>query len=128
MDYARHYAEMGKRAEDGSTVRDHLEASGSAYALAQLVPPEFPEELEYLWSWSLELHGRSGVSMAGLNPLTFQTIEAWAVLTDTVPTPQEVEGLILLDSALRPVADEKKTEPAVEEVPSIPAWPEPKSA
>ena len=88
--------------------------------------PEFPEELAYLWDWALELHGRSGVSMAGLNPLTFQTLEAWARLTDRCLLPHEVEGLILLDSALRPVEDKKPEEP--EEPEDIPAWPEPKDA
>jgi hypothetical protein len=124
MEYARHYAEGSKRAPDGATMRDHWLASGSDVARAKLLAPEFPDELEYLWGWALELHGRSGVSMAGLNPLTFQTIEAWARLTGRSLLPQEVEGLILLDSALRPV-EEKKPDP--DEPPVTPPWPTPKA-
>ena len=119
MAYARHHAECSKRAPDGSTMREHWEASGSAVARAKLEAPEFPEDLAYLWDWTLELHGRSGVSMAGLNPLTYQTLDAWARLLERDPMPHEVEALILLDSALRPVEDK----PEAEEVKETPAWP-----
>ena len=128
MDYARHQAECSKRADGGATQRDHWElaaAQGSTVARAKLEAPEFPEELAYMWDWTTELHGRSGVNMAGLNPLSYGTIDAWGRLTDRVLTPHEVEGLILLDAALRP-PDDVKSEP--DEPAEVPAWPEPKDA
>ena len=124
MDYARWTAAGNKRADDGSRVRDHLEhaaRNGSEYAIAQLRAPEFPEELAYLWDWTLELHGRSGVNMAGLNPLSYETIDAWGRLTDRQPTPTEVEGLILLDTALR--SEAKAEEPEPDTPTPAPAWP-----
>ena len=123
MEYARHQAEGSKRADDGSTMREHWEhaaARGSVAARAKLEAPEFPEQLSYLWSWTLELHGRSGVSMAGLNPLTYQTLDAWARLTGRDPMPHEVEALILLDAALRP---ENGPKTDTDEPPEPPAWP-----
>lgn len=125
MDFARHYVEGSQKAEGGGTNRDHWLASGSDVALAKLVAPEFPEELSYLWEWTLELHGRSGANMAGLNPLSHEAVKAWRFNMDVDPTPMEVEGLILLDAALRPVADD---EPKDEEPAETPAWPEPKNA
>ena len=50
--------------------------------------------------WVLELHGRSGVNMAGLNPLSYTTLMDWATLTDVDPDPLEVEALMALDAAL----------------------------
>ena len=129
MDYAAHYVECSQKAEGGSTMRDHWEAaarSGSVVAADKLVAPEFPEELSYLWDWTLELHGRSGAGMAGLNPLSYETIDAWGRLTGRDPMPHEVEGLILLDAALRPVSD--SDEPVEAEPTETPAWPEQKNA
>ncbi|KKL24374.1 hypothetical protein LCGC14_2415940, partial [marine sediment metagenome] len=76
MDYAAHHALCSERAEDGSTMREHWEvaaAQGSAKAAESLTAPPFPEDLAYMWDWTLELHGRSGVNMAGLNPLSYGT-------------------------------------------------------
>ena len=103
MDYARHEAEMRQSADDGADTRAHLEAAarkGSAEAIAALRGPEFPEELEYLWGWVMELHGRSGVGMAGLAPLTYSTIAAWSELTGAEPGPLDVEALMALDAVL----------------------------
>lgn len=129
MDYARAYMAGSQRADDGATLREHWEraaARGSTTARARLRLPEFPEELGYLWEWGMALHGRSGVSMAGINPLTFEAIEAWARLHGCAPSPLEVEGLLMLDSALRPSPAEDKQE--AEEPRITPAWPEKKES
>ena len=63
--------------------------------------PECPEEVEYLARWARLLHGRSGISMAGVAPLTFTTIHRWAQLMHIGKLdPLEVEALIMLDDAL----------------------------
>jgi len=80
---------------------EHAAARGSETARAKLMGPEFPEALQYLWLWTLELFGRSGTTEYGLAALSYQTIESWAHLTGRHPTASEVQGLIRLDLALR---------------------------
>ena len=103
VEYARWDAEMRHKTDDGAEVRAYLEASarkGNAEAVAKLHGPEFPEDVEYLWHWGLELHGRSGIGMAGLAPLAYGTVTDWALLTGNVPDALEVEALIAIDAAL----------------------------
>ena len=111
VEYARWDAGMRRKADDGAEARAHLEASarrGNPDAIAALNGPEFPEDMEYLWQWALEMHGRSGVGMAGLAPLGFSTIADWCVLTGTTLDPLEVEGLLAVDAALLSAGRESK--------------------
>jgi hypothetical protein len=83
--------------------RVHLEqlaARGHAQSIAWLLGPDYPPELDYLRSWVRELHGRSGVGMSGLSPLTYSTIADWARLKGFVPEPHEVDALIALDAVM----------------------------
>ncbi|MFH1603815.1 MAG: hypothetical protein ABIH03_07905 [Pseudomonadota bacterium] len=101
--YASHVAELGRLAVDGTPQRDHWEAAaraGNADAALKLTPPDYPDCVGYLWEWVLELHGRSGVTMAGLAPLTYETVAAWAKLRGVRPTPEEVAALLVLDAEL----------------------------
>lgn len=103
VEYARWDAEMRHKADDGAEARAHLEASarkGNPEAAAKLAGPEFPEDVEYLWMWALELHGRSGASMAGAAPLAYSTLMDWAALTGNEPDALEIEGLLAIDAAL----------------------------
>lgn len=89
--------------KDGATRRSHLEhaaARGVEAAQQALEGPELPEPLRYLYEWVMEVHGRSGVDMSGLSPLTYQTIAVWARLMDRRPRPHEVEALLTLDAVL----------------------------
>ncbi len=102
-EYARWDAEMRRKGDDGTEARAHLESSarrGNPEAIAKLAGPEFPEDMEYLWAWTMETHGRSGVGMAGLAPLGYGTIADWSALTGNDPDPLEVEGMIAIDAAL----------------------------
>lgn len=60
--------------------------------------PDVPACLAYLLDWLDQLHGRSGVGMNSIVPLTYSTIAEWSRLTDTVVAPHEVHALIVLDS------------------------------
>lgn len=83
--------------------RKHLEfqaARGRADAIRELQGPPCPRELEYLLVWVYELHGRSGVGQASLNPVSHAEIAAWAWLTHRRPSAEEVNALIQLDAAL----------------------------
>lgn len=62
-----------------------------------LEPPEFPDDLEHIWSMFLELNGCRTNGFAGPNPISYQEIKAWADLTDTPINAFEVEGIKRLD-------------------------------
>lgn len=101
--------------EGGATIREHYKsvlakgpsARGYAAARQALQGPPFPDALYYLYRWATELHGRCGVSMAGVNPVSHAEIRAWAELTGTDPRPYEVAAIIEIDAVLRtpPQAD-----------------------
>jgi len=80
--------------------------------------------MAYIWEWVRELHGRSGVTMSGLAPLSHQEIEAWQRLHEIELTPLEVEALIAVDSALISASapEEAETEEASESPPPS-RWP-----
>lgn len=110
--------------EDGIPHRTWLEASaknGNKEASAELVERECPECMEYLVRWARQLHGRSGVSMSGLLPLSYTTIADWARLTDTDVDPLEVDALMQLDAAM--LYPEEPKEDGEPEVKPTPAWP-----
>lgn len=127
--FASHVVELNRAAPDGSKQRDHWEAgaaAGNADALAKLTAPEYADCVDYLWKWALELHGRSGVGMSGLAPLTYEAIMAWAALRGVQPTPSEVKALIDITDALNAGSGERKSETtaaAAEPAPQRP-WPE----
>lgn len=126
MDYARWQAQVGEAVGDGSTARDHWEVAarrGNPLAIARLTAPPMPDTVAYMWDWLMELHGRSGASMAGLLPLNYTTIDAWARMTGTDIHPLEVRALIALDGVLLSAEPEPEAEPA----PRNDAWPERKN-
>jgi len=93
-------------------MRRHLESAarrGHQRAIEQLEGPEFPDALAYLHDWLYELHGRSGVGMNGLAPLSYATIAAWSALTGNVPNTLEVRALFVLDASLLSPPDEKES-------------------
>lgn len=103
MAWVRHEARLDALRDDGTTNRAHLEVaarSGSAKAAEALRGPEFPDTVGYLWEWAMMLHGRSGVGMGGLAPLSYGTVAHWSALTGERPTRQEVEALMRIDAAM----------------------------
>lgn len=73
---------------------------GNAGAIERLTPPDYPAAVEYLREWVMQLHGRSGVGMGGLSPLSYTTIADWSRLKRVDVLPHEVEAVIILDSIL----------------------------
>lgn len=111
--FASHVVELNRAASDGARQQDHWEAAartGSAAAIEHLTAPDYPDCVQYLWTWVIELHGHSGVGMNGLAPLTYESIMSWAVLKGVQPTPYEVEALLSLDATLRAGKEEKTDE------------------
>lgn len=130
MQYIEWEAEAFADAGDGSRNIDHWQKAarrGNSFALAKINGPEFPEQLDYLWRWLYELHGRSGMHMSGVNPLDYATIKSWGELTGRDPTSLEVEALIRMDAALITGAASRDRAEAPEPTPGSDAWPEKKN-
>jgi hypothetical protein len=106
MDYAAHVTTLQQPDDKGFAQRAHLLGlvrMGKATEAQReiLEGPPFPEALSYLWEWHQELARTRSVGMAGVEPLTYLTIDAWARLTDRQPLPDEVDALLQLDAVTR---------------------------
>jgi hypothetical protein len=124
MDYARWTVRNSQRGDGEVDTVAYWEAAarrGNPDAIEALRMPPFPDTLMYLWKWFLELHGRSGAHMSGINPMSYSEIADWARLTDQHPEPYEVRALIELDSVL---LDRDGAEPDITPPEPPPAWPE----
>lgn len=69
--------------------------------MAQLEGPPIPYAIEYLWDWFNELERGRGIDMNGPSPITYESIDSWARLTDRNPKPYEVNALFILDAVSR---------------------------
>lgn len=74
---------------------------------------EVPEEpvisLEHVWNWFWLLNGRRKSGFDSPNPIGYDEVYSWSVLTRTIVTPSEVGLLMAMDDAfLEQVAIEKK--------------------
>lgn len=67
---------------------------------SELLGPEIPDALSYLWDWLMELDVAREIGANGPLPFTYQQLDAWARLTDRDPTPLEVDALMKLGLVL----------------------------
>lgn len=65
----------------------------------ELIAPDFPDLLLYLWEAFLDLHKGRSYGMNGGNPLTWSDIVAWCNLTGIVLSSWEVTTIKALDMA-----------------------------
>jgi hypothetical protein len=79
---------------------EFLARKGDRRAVAMLHVPDYPPEIEYLREWARELHGKSGVGMNGIAPLSYATVESWSRLKGVDVMPHEIDALFLLDSVM----------------------------
>lgn len=112
-DVIRHEARLSRAEVDGAPLRAHLEVAarkGNAAAIRELAGPEIPASVAHLRVWLYELHGRSGIGMGGVAPLTFRTIADWAdaYAIEPKPTPDEYAALMMLDTLLLTESQPKK--------------------
>jgi hypothetical protein len=99
----------GSPSEDPTPQRVHLEtlakrcrdAGRPVHPECRVLDIVVPEPLEYLWDWFRELARTRRASMAGIEPLGYADVDAWARLTDRNPAPEEVEALLTLDVVTR---------------------------
>lgn len=105
--FVAYEARMRAPADKEGTVsmRRALEATaarpGGASAAKALVAPPFPEAMDYLWEWFLELDRTRTSGFTGPDPLTYPIIESWARLMDRAPSPADVELLLQMDLVMR---------------------------
>lgn len=73
--------------------------------------PEFPDEIEYVWDWFVELHEARTGNGFGPNPLSFTELAHWQALCDTRIQPWEVRAIRAIDNAY--IASRRPSKPPV---------------
>lgn len=53
-----------------------------------------------LWDWFWELDAARGSNGFGLNPISYEAIQAWSAMTGAAPEPWEVSTLKAMDMGL----------------------------
>lgn len=101
--HVAHEARLSAQVADGSTVRDHLAVAVRIGRKTQAAVdgPEPPPGLLYVLEWHHEISASRSVGPAGLNPISYVDIDAWARLTDRRPRPHEVQALLRIDYEVR---------------------------
>jgi len=103
LDYARYQFDLNARQPDGSPKRAHLESAasqGDAVSAAILAGgPELPDLAAYLWQWFIELSRRRTAGFVE-NPIIYESVLAWSVLTHRVLARWELDAILRLDDAL----------------------------
>lgn len=113
VDHVAHQARLDRPQGDDpvlGTVRQNLEVlagRGDAEAAAALRGPEYPDEIDYLYGWALELHRARPTGPNGASYHTYPDIYAWAQLSGRSPTPEEVDGLLELGAVMLTPPDVK---------------------
>lgn len=122
-DHVVAHAHLDKPGKDGKTPRQHItglakrfraQAKNDAMAAAradkleaQLQGPEVPVAMRYLLGWLDELDGRSGVTMDGKAPLSWEALDCWARRTGRDPLYHELMALLNLYTLRRNPPPEK---------------------
>lgn len=74
-------------------------------------PPDLAEGSEYLLGWFYQLNDRRQQGFDGLQPMTYQEIDAWVRRKSILIHPDEIDVLTAMDSAfLRAVRDFRESQ------------------
>lgn len=94
--------------KNGVTYREHYEQveKSSGHTPEELDIGECPDDLFYLYTWFLEMHGSRGFNQAGPCPITFDDIIKWQALYRISLEPWEVRTIKFLDGAYLKVSAE----------------------
>lgn len=84
VSFGKRQFELNARQKDGATLRDHLKVAWNASGIKpeQLDYEELQENVQYLWSWFIDLDYYRGSSMNGVNPITPTLIKDWCWMND----------------------------------------------
>lgn len=61
--------------------------------------PEIPDIIEHVWHWFWGLSDRRQRGFDSPNPLSYVEIDAWLRLSRTLVLPQEIDLILVMDSA-----------------------------
>ena len=100
--FAQRQFELSAPQEDGSILRDHLDAiserTGRVHPLIADAPP-LPEGCDNLWLTFLSLHSRRGSNGFGPSRLTYGEIKDYQTVTNDILEPWEVDAIMKADDA-----------------------------
>lgn len=107
LEFAEHQRVLAQVDKDGIPWRDHLTklVDLGRKPDSDLIGPDLPNTVGYLWAWFAELASCRSVGMAGINPINFVDIDAWSRLTGRNVQPYEVRALLDLDRVMRSKGD-----------------------
>jgi hypothetical protein len=121
MEFAEYQFRQSRKTVDGASEGDHLESAARQLAqlpgqrrrrrdVTDLIPeePPYPEELDYLFRWFMEI--TFGLPSNGFGPalVTWEALIAWQSLMDIGPLePWEAKTLVDLGMLRAQVASEK---------------------
>lgn len=95
-----HIARLKKPQADGTIPWNHYVGAaerGNVRAQEMLDGPPFPDAIDYLWKWFAELDSTRVYGMDGPTAIRHIDIFAWANLSRTSITPEEVTALMRMD-------------------------------
>lgn len=95
----RHERRLAEPQKDGIAYRVHLEKVADRMPAARkaLEGPPLPEAGAYVWTWFLELNAARAPGFAGITPLSFLDMQAWAQATGRSVRRLELQWLKELD-------------------------------
>jgi len=99
LDYAEHEFSISKPDKSGISKREHLEQveRQTGKSPEELIGPQFPMSVSYIWSAFLALNSARTVGFSGPNPLTYTEIQAWLTLTNQHLSSRDIEAIKKLD-------------------------------
>ena len=90
-------------------MREHLEQvwKSTGRKPEGLDPPPFPDVVNHVWAWFIELHNARPQTGMGVSPITYSEISAWSSLTGVIPNPWEVGVIKSIDRVFITVNSKK---------------------
>jgi len=76
-----------------------VEASGYRSEILEKYDRPIPQHLAYLMGWFWQLSGRRTCGMGGLDPISWEAVDAWASRTKNNPRQWELDALCRIDNA-----------------------------
>ncbi|MCW5695776.1 MAG: hypothetical protein KIS96_03465 [Bauldia sp.] len=129
LEWAEHEFRLDRKLDDGATERDHLESAARQLKALGRQPkaeptvdgPPFPDELDYLYRWFMEIS--LGLASSGMAPavVTWRDITDWQEQTGEIVEPWEARALVSLGALRASIAVEKTKKKA-----KTPSEPKPK--
>jgi len=98
MDYAEKHFSLQK-VYQGQTILEHLHSvvDQTGEVPEELELPPFPKAIDQVWYKFLEVHRGRTYGMSGVNPISFQDLQAWSSVTGAHLSGWEIEVIMKLD-------------------------------